>query len=219
VGNKLVIRVEDVFKVGSTLHIQFSNQIGQLKECKAVIKNILKGLKEDKMYLEFAEKEVAALINKGTELTICYLTEDGENRKFGSYVIEQKIGENQPLVLAKAIAVDYTSFRRYHRVDVDLPFRYFVNEKEFIGKVTNLSACGLFAIIEPQIIMAVGTGLKFEFDLPRNNRPTRLTGHIIRDELIGNPVKQGIAVDYDHIDKYDQAEIMVFVTKKELGVD
>jgi c-di-GMP-binding flagellar brake protein YcgR len=218
VGNALVIRVEDVFKVGNTLHIQFSDQIGQLKECKAVIKNILKGLREDKMYLEFAEKEIAVLINKGSELTICYQAEDGENKKFGSYVIEQKIREDQPLVLAKAIAVDYTSFRRYHRVDVDLPFRYFVKEKVFTGKVTNLSACGLFAIIEPQIIMTVGTVLKFEFDLPRNNRPTQLTGRIIRDELIGNPVKQGIALDYERIDKYDQAEIMVFVTKIELGI-
>jgi c-di-GMP-binding flagellar brake protein YcgR len=214
----LVIRVEDVFKVGSTLHIQFSDQIGQLKECKAVIKNILKGLKEDKIYLEFAQNEIASLINKGAELTIGYQAEDGENRKFGTYVIEQKIRENQPLVLAKAIAVDYTSFRRYHRVDVNLSFRYFVNEKVFPGKVTNLSACGLFAIIEPQIIMTVGTVLKFEFDLPRNNRPTQLTGRIIRDELIGNPVKQGIALDYEHIDKYDRAEIMVFVTKIELGV-
>jgi c-di-GMP-binding flagellar brake protein YcgR len=218
VGNSLLIRVEDVFKLGNTLHLQFSDQIGQIKDCQAVIKNIIKGIKEDKMYLEFLEKDVANLINKGMELTICYLTEEGEKRKFGTYVIEQKVREDQPLVLAKPIAIDYTSFRRYHRVDVDLPFRYFVNEKVYTGKVNNISACGLFAVIEPQIMMKVGSVLQFEFDLPRNNRPTRLTGRIIRDELIGNPIKQGIAIDFEHIDKYDQAELMVFVTKIELGV-
>jgi c-di-GMP-binding flagellar brake protein YcgR len=218
VGNKLLIRIEDVFKLGNTLHLQFSDQIGQIKDCQAVIKNIIKGIKEDKLYLEFLEKDIAALISKGTELTICYLTEEGEKRKFGSYVIEQKIREDQPLVLAKPIAIDYTSFRRYHRVDVDLPFRYFVNDKAYSGKVVNLSACGLFAIIEPQIIMTIGSVLQFEFDLPRNSRPTRLTGRIIRDELIGNPIKQGIAIDFEHIDKYDQSELMVFVTKTELGI-
>jgi c-di-GMP-binding flagellar brake protein YcgR len=218
VGNKLVVRVEDVFKLGNSLHIQFSDQIGQIRDCEAVIKNIIKGMKEDKMYLEFGQRETAALISKGSELTICYQTEDGEKRKFGTYVIEQKLREDQTLVLAKPMAIDYTSFRRYHRVDVDLPFRYFANGKVLTGKVVNLSACGLFAIIEPQIIMNVGSILKFEFDLPRNNRPTQLMGRIIRDELIGNPIKQGIAVDYDHIDKYDQAELMVYVTKTELGI-
>jgi Predicted glycosyltransferase len=218
VGSNLLIRVEDVFKLGNTLNLQFSDQIGHIKDCQAVIKNIIKGIKEDKLYLEFIEKETAALINKGTELTICYITEEGEKRKFGTYVIEQKVRDDQLLVLAKPVAIDYTSFRRYHRVDVDLPFRYFLGDKVNNGKVTNLSACGLFAVIEPQITMTVGSVLQFEFDLPRNKRPTRLTGRIIRDELLGNPIKQGIAIDFEHIDKYDQAELMVFVTKKELGV-
>ncbi|HBE76338.1 MAG TPA: hypothetical protein DDW65_00925 [Firmicutes bacterium] len=213
-----MIRVDDVFKLGNILHIQFSDQIGHIKECQAVIKNIMKGMKEDKMYLEFLEKATSALISKGMELTICYETEDGEKRKFGSYVIEQKLREDQPLVLAKPIVIDYTSFRRYHRVNVNLPFRYFIKDQTYVGKVVNLSACGLFAVIDPQIFLKAGALIQFEFDLPKNSRPTCLEGIIIRDELIGNPIKQGIAVDFQHIDKYDQAELMVFVTKTELGI-
>ena len=213
----MLIRVEDVFKLGNTINIRFSDQIGQIKDCQARIKNIIKGMKEDKLYLEFSDKEIVALINKGTELTVCYLTEEGEKRQFGTYIIEQKLRDDQSLVLAKPVAIDYTSFRRYHRVDVDLPFRYFVGEKVYNGKVVNLSACGLFAIIEPQIIIKGGSVLQFEFNLPRNSRPTRLSGKVIRDELIGNPIKQGIAIDFEHIDKYNQAELMVFVTKTELG--
>jgi c-di-GMP-binding flagellar brake protein YcgR len=214
----LLIRVEDVFKLGNTIDLQFSDQIGHIKDCKAVIKNIIKGIKEDKMYLEFSDSSIAPSLNRGTELTICYQTEEGEKKRFGTYVIEQKLREDQPLVLAKPVAIDYTSFRRYHRVDVDIPFRYFVADKAYNGKAVNLSACGLFAIIEPQIIMKEGSILQFEFDLPGNNRPTHLSGCIIRDESIGNPIKQGIAIDFLHIDKYDQAELMVFVTKMELGI-
>ncbi len=213
----MLIRVEDVFKLGNTINIRFSDQIGQIKDCQARIKNIIKGMKEDKLYLEFSDKEIVALINKGTELTVCYFTEEGEKRQFGTYIIEQKLRDDQSLVLAKPVAIDYTSFRRYHRVDVDLPFRYFIGEKVYNGKVVNLSACGLFAIIEPQIIIKGGSVLQFEFNLPRNSRPTRLSGKVIRDELIGNPIKQGIAIDFEHIDKYNQAELMVFVTKTELG--
>jgi c-di-GMP-binding flagellar brake protein YcgR len=213
----MLIRVEDVFKLGNIINIRFSEQIGQIKECQALIKNIIKGMKEDKLYLEFSDKEIVASINKGTELTVCYLTEEGEKRQFGTYIIEQKLRDDQSLVLAKPVMIDYTSFRRYHRVDVDLPFRYFIAEKVYSGKVVNLSACGLFAIIEPQVIIKEGSVLQFEFDLPKNNRPTRLSGRIIRDELIGNPIKQGIAIDFERIDKYDQAELMVFVTKTQLG--
>ncbi len=213
----MLIRVEDVFKLGNTINIQFSDQIGQIKECQVLIKNIIKGMKEDKLYLEFSEKDFVVLINKGSELTVWYLTEEGEKRQFATYIIEQKLRDDQSLVLAKPMAIDYTSFRRYHRVDVDLPFRYFVGDKVYSGKVVNLSACGLFAIIEPQIIIKEGSILQFEFDLPKNSRPTHLSGRIIRDELIGNPIKQGIAIDFEHIDKYDQAELMVFVTKTELG--
>ncbi len=213
----MLIRVEDVFKLGNTINIQFADQIGQIKECQVLIKNIIKGMKEDKLYLEFSEKDLAELINKGSELTVWYLTEEEEKRQFATYIIEQKLRDDQSLVLAKPVAIDYTSFRRYHRVDVDLPFRYFVGEKVYHGKVVNLSACGLFAIIEPQIIFKEGSILQFEFDLPKNSRPTHLSGRVIRDELIGNPIKQGIAIDFERIDKYDQAELMVFVTKTELG--
>ncbi len=213
----MLIRVEDVFKLGNTINIQFSDQIGQIKECQVLIKNIIKGMKEDKLYLEFSEKDLAVLINKGSELTVWYLTEEGEKRQFATYIIEQKLRDDQSLVLAKPMAIDYTSFRRYHRVDVDLPFRYFVGDKVYNGKVVNLSACGLFAIIEPQIIIKEGSILQLEFDLPKNSRPTHLSGRVIRDELIGNPIKQGIAIDFEHVDKYDQAELMVFVTKTELG--
>ncbi len=213
----MLIRVEDVFKLGNTINIQFADQIGQIKECQVLIKNIIKGMKEDKLYLEFSEKDLAELINKGSELTVWYLTEEEEKRQFATYIIEQKLRDDQSLVLAKPVSIDYTSFRRYHRVDVDLPFRYFVGDKVCNGKVVNLSACGLFAIIEPQIIFKEGSILQFEFDLPKNSRPTHLSGRVIRDELIGNPIKQGIAIDFERIDKYDQAELMVFVTKTELG--
>lgn len=212
----MLIRVEDIFKLGNTINIRFSDQIGQFKECQVLIKNIIKGMKEDKLYLEFSEKDLVELINKGSELTVWYLTEEEEKRQFATYIIEQKLRDDQSLVLAKPVAIDYTSFRRYHRVDVDLPFRYFVGEKVYHGKVVNLSACGLFAIIEPQIIIKEGSILQFEFDLPQNSRPTHLSGRVIRDELIGNPIKQGIAIDFERIDKYDQAELMVFVTKTEL---
>ncbi len=209
----MVQRVGDVFKTGNRLLIQFTDNNGQLRECSAAIKTMIKGLKEDKMYLEFVEKEVAALINKGSELTICFEREDGEKRKFGSYVIEQKLREDQPLILAKPIEVDYTSFRRYHRVDTELPFSYYIDERKIDGKVINISACGLFAIVEPNLQLKVGNNIKFEFKLPRNERTTKLSGKIVRIEMVGNPIKQGIAIDFENIDKYDQVEIVVFVTK------
>ena len=212
-----MIKVEEVFKLGNTINIQFLNQAGQTVDCQALLKKIIKGIKEDKLYLEFSDKEIVAQINPGTELTICYISEEEEKRPFGTYTVEQKLRDDQPLVLAKPIALDYTSFRRYHRVDVDLPFRYFLDDKTYTGKVVNLSASGLFAVIEPQFGIKEGLSLQFEFDLPRNSRPTRLSGQVIRDELVGNPVKQGIAIDFEYVDKYDQAELMVFVTKEELG--
>ncbi|HBF36688.1 MAG TPA: hypothetical protein DDW50_05150 [Firmicutes bacterium] len=214
----MLVKVEDVFKLGNKIDILFADKIGQMKNCQALIKNIIKGLKEDKLYLEFSEKEIADLIQRGTELTVYYVTQEGEKKQFGTYIIEQKLREDQSLVLAKPVSIDYNSFRRFHRVDVDLPFRYFAGGKSYNGKVVNLSACGLFAVIEPQIIMKEGSLLQFEFDLPGNTRPTHLNGLIVRDELMGNPIKQGIAIDFRHVDKYEQAELMVFVTKTELGV-
>jgi hypothetical protein len=204
---------EQVFKTGNTISVQFSDSIGQVKECSVTIKNVIKGLKKNKLFLEFDQPDLAEQIREGNELTICFEGLERQKNKFGTYVIEKKTGEGQPLILANPLQVDYTSFRRYIRADVDLSFHFFINEQKFEGNLVNLSGCGLFAIVLPNRDLQEKMILRFEFTLPGNLRPTQLIGRIIRIEFVGNPVKQGIAIDFEFIDKYTQVELAVFVTK------
>lgn len=204
---------EKVFRPGNTIFIQYSDSIGQLKECNAVIKNIIRGMKENKFFLELDQQKIADLILEGKELTVCFEGPDGKTTKFGTYVIEKKTSDGSALILANPVAVDYTSFRRYIRADVDLPFRYFVGPKSITGKITNLSGCGLFGLVAIDKELNEQITITVEFSLPGGSRVYQVAGKIVRIEFIGNPVKQGVALDFESIDKYNQTEIAVYVTR------
>lgn len=204
---------EQIFKVGNTITIHFSNSIGRITECNATIKNVLKA-KENKLFLEFEPWIVANQIHEGSELTIGFQSTDRKKHQFGTYVIEKKVGEGPLLILANPVTVDYTSFRRYIRADVDITCQCFFNGKNFTSKVINLSGCGLFSVSELNQDVKEGVILKFDFKIPGNSKAAQLMGRIVRTEFVGNPVKQGIAVDFDEfIDEYTRMEIVVFVTR------
>ncbi len=204
---------QDVFKPGSSLIVQFSDAIGQIKECTGIIKTIIRSTKENKLFIELEQKELAKKILQGTELTISFQDYEGQKHKFGTYVIEKKTDEGEPLILANPIEVDYTSFRRFIRAEVTLPFRYSLNDRSGLGKVVNLSGCGLFAVVNLNSAFKASEIIDFEFELPEKTKPMRLSGRIIRVEIVGNPVMHGIAIDFEFIDIYDQTEIAVYVTK------
>lgn len=204
---------QDVFKPGSSLIIQFSDTIGQIKECAGIIKTTIRSVKENKLFIELEQKELTGKISLGAEITICFQDYEGQKHKFGTYVIEKKTEDNNPLILANPVAIDYTSFRRFIRADVSLPFQYSLSNRSGGGKVVNLSGCGLFAVVDLCSAFKAGEIINFEFELPEKAKPMSLSGRIIRVEIIGNPVMHGIAVDFEFIDIYDQMEIAVFVTK------
>lgn len=204
---------QDVFKPGSSLLIQFSDTIGVLKECVGTVKATIRSPKEKKLFIELEPKELTKKIILGTELTVSFEDYEGQKHKFGTYVIEKKTDDGEPLILANPIAVDYTSFRRFIRADVTLPFKYSINNRSGEGKITNLSGCGMFAVTDLNSAYKVGEIINFEFELPKKAKPMRLSGRIVRVEIIGNPVLHGIAIDFEFIDIYDQTEVAVFVTK------
>ncbi len=203
---------QDVFKPGSSIIIHYSDTIGQIKECPAIINTVIRGTKENKIFIDLEQKDLAKKLLQGTELTISFEDYEGQKHMFGTYIIEKKTDESEPLILANPVAVDYTSFRRFIRADVTLPFRYFLNNRTFEGKTINLSGCGLFGIVDLNSALKVGDILNFELELPRKLKPMRLLGRIVRLEITGNPVMHGIAIDFEFIDIYDQTEIAVFVT-------
>lgn len=204
---------EQILKTGNTILIRFSNRIGQLTECNATIKNLLKG-KENKLFLEFERRNLTDQFHEGSELTIIFQGADRKTHIFGTYVIEKKVNETPLLILANPVKVDYTSFRRYIRADVDFPCHCFFHGNSYTGKITNLSGCGLFAVGAFNQELTVGTVLKYEFILPRNLKPTQIMGRIVRVEFLENPVKQGNAVDFDEfVDEYSRMEIVVYVTR------
>jgi len=204
---------EDVFKPGSSVIIQYSDTIGELKECVGTVKAIIRGTKEKKLFIDLEPKETAKKIIPGTELTVGFQDYEGEKHQFGTYVIEKKTDDNEPLILANPIEVDYTSFRRFIRADVTLPFRYTLNNRSGEGKVVNLSGCGLFAVVDLNSAFKAGEIINFEFEIPEKSKPMSLSGRIVRVEIVGNPVMHGIAIDFEFINIYDQTEIAVFVTK------
>jgi len=65
---------KDVFKPGSSIIIQYSDTIGELKECVGTIKAIIRGTKEKKLFIDLEPKEIAKQIIPGTELTVSFQT-------------------------------------------------------------------------------------------------------------------------------------------------
>lgn len=162
-------------------------------------------LKDEGLFVATKEIELVNLLKLGAEITMTYVNVDGKKYLFGTYKIAHIMHESPVLILAKPWKVNFSLLRRHFRFILELPFYYLLDGNVHIGQVTDLSSCGVSAIVnfDPQI--AVGSQLAFQLKFP-NFEPFQLKGEITRSEtLVEN--KLGIAIDFQNLTEQMRQEI------------
>jgi PilZ domain len=162
-------------------------------------------LKDEGLFVATKEIEFVNLLELGAEITLTFVNTDGKKYLFGAYKIAHILHESPVLILAKPWNVNFALLRRHFRFKLELPFYYLLDGNVHIGHVTDLSSCGVLAIVtsDPQLIL--GSQLAFQLKFP-NFEPFQFKGEITRCETIEDN-KLAIALDFLNVSEQRRQEI------------
>jgi hypothetical protein len=226
-GNTLTI--EQIFTPGNAVEIFFSQYIGNIKSISAEVKAFQKG----NLYFTTGAEGTEDLLYAGAEVTLQYKSSENIKYLLGAYRITEVIREASILISAKpweSNSLQYryfapqvetpwkvyaTSLRRFFRVKVDLPFYYTLDEELTkiiqVGRIMDLSVGGLFAVVNPDPRLLLGSRFNFELHLPKV-LPLELRGEVVRSQTIEN-TKLGIALDFLNISEDNRDQIARYLTQ------
>ncbi len=218
-----ILSVEKIFSPGNSIQIIFSEYIGNIKKFSATVT----AFQDEGLYVATKEKELANLLEQGSEITIEYENEDGKKYFFGAYKIAHVSQEGPILILAKPWKanqkllrryfdnnvvlpwkVNVASLRRYFRVNVELPF-YLLDGNVHIGQIIDLSVGGLFVVLNPDAQFLLGSHLDFQLKLP-DGKPLQLQGEIVRTEIVENN-KLGVGINFLNLSEEAREEITQYL--------
>ncbi len=190
------IAVEDVFRPGDNVMIEYIDRGGIIKNYKTRVED----LDSEFLLLQMPIiKRVPVRVREGIELTL-WRKEDRKKQAYVTnvYVIENRPGKVSLLVCSKPKKITVASRRRFFRCSVKMPFQYNVDKNSAGGTVTDLSLSGLYALVDPDPQLREGVFLDMSIEVPGES-DLSLVGEVIRSHnLAGNKVL-GIAVDFREI--------------------
>lgn len=145
---------------------------------------IIRSVNEGQLTLLFKDNETAIYhLLPGTKLKlVTHDEEDGHDYRLLSELIEAKMGDLPRVVVKRPIEVDHSTRRSSLRLDVNLPFSYYDDFKEFKGEARNLSINGMLALVKTSPCLRMEYNLTGKLTLPGINKPLIIIGRIIRVE-------------------------------------
>lgn len=187
------LAVEDIFRPGDSVMLEFVDKGGVIKNYKTRIED----LENEFLLLQMPIiKRIPVRIREGRELTIWRKDERNKQAYVTSvYVIENRPGKVSLLVCSKPKQISVASRRRFFRCSVRLPFEYESDKNLGSGTVTDLSLSGCFALIEADAQVKDGAILEMCIEIP-SQTDLSLVGEVIRAQGLAGNKKIGIAVDF-----------------------
>lgn len=207
---------QKLFSPGSQLLIEFEDSHQNKNIYKTVIKNVSEGV----IHLQLPSAQSVPIAAQ-TKLSV-YLGHVTQSYFFNALVISYQPG-NRPsppvLTITWPEQIETLSRRKFFRCDVELPFHYedhqYLNQA---GRVINLSASGLLAVISHDPHLEINMILNCKFQLPTLTDFLKFEGKIIRLDKVENPSEQGIALNFEAVSEKFQNEVIkyLFFRQREL---
>lgn len=190
------IAVEDVFRPGDNVMIEYIDRGGVIKNFKTRVEDLENAFLVLQMPII---RRAPVRIREGVELTL-WRKEDRKKQAFVTnvYVIENRLGKVSLLVCSKPKKITVASRRRFFRCSVKMPFQYKTEKSSASGTVTDLSLSGLYALIDPDPNVREGALLEMTIEVPGES-DLNLVGEIIRAHNLTGSKVLGIAVDFREI--------------------
>jgi c-di-GMP-binding flagellar brake protein YcgR len=187
--------LDELFYPGNTVQLEFRPDFVH----KTVILTAVVNITDDvlQLALPLDRNQYFTPIKIGTCLTLS--TREKNSTKIYYYtteLLEHHEGNPSILTLKRPTFIQNTSRRNFFRCDVDLIFYYWLEENCYRGQVINLSASGLYGIIETNRQLNPGGILPLKILLPSLEEPLSIEAKIIRIVKTDKSGYSGIALHY-----------------------
>jgi c-di-GMP-binding flagellar brake protein YcgR len=189
--------MDELFYSGNTVQIEYRPDF----ITKTILLTRVLNITDDSLQLELplAENEPFAPIKLGTQLTLSAR----EKKSTKIYYYNTELLNHQPgnpslLTLKRPSFIQNTSRRNFFRCEVSLLFYYKFEEDYYRGRIINLSASGLYGIIETNHLLNPGGILPLEIIIPIFEEPLIAEGKVIRINKTDKAESSGIALHFYH---------------------
>ncbi|MGE5583436.1 MAG: flagellar brake protein [Bacillota bacterium] len=202
--------LKEFLKPGKNVQLEFTADNGR----KLIYRTVVWDFDQDQLRLLLPKND--AFFNNlapDTKVTLICRNDTEEN----DYVLATQFIKTEPgqplLVIEKPADIKFTVGRRFFRCEVNLPFDGFLKKDKFKGQVINLSANGLYAIINPTLQMEPGSILTCRMLLPTSNEPLLFVGKVIR--IVRKENFQGVGLSFEHATKILQDQITKYLFQRQ----
>lgn len=175
---EIIPAIEGVLHPGTNVQIE---SIGSNRQ-KVIVEAMVANMNKTALYLIVSGGETVLqhLTQKKPVFLICKFNNEPRDLVFFSELI--KISVN-PYTLVVKRPASYILGRCFMRYDVNLPFNYFLEGKEYTdGQIVNLSFGGLSGIIQPNTLLVPEVEIVCQLTLPHNSASEFIVGRVIRVE-------------------------------------
>jgi Predicted glycosyltransferase len=125
-----------------------------------------------------------------------------------------KAETEQPLlIINKPTNLEFTFGRHFFRCEVNLPLQFFIKSGKCQGEIINLSANGLYAVVDPKLALEPGLSLTCQIILPDSALPLLFVAKVIRVTKKEN--FQGVGLSFQQLDKSCQDRITKFLFQRQ----
>jgi c-di-GMP-binding flagellar brake protein YcgR len=195
--------IEDILGPGTSVHIEYIDHNGKKIIHEAVVSNL------DKAYLRLemphdALRHMTEVRSRQTKIPIICKC-DNQPRDYVFFTEFVKLDHTSPTMVVTRPA-SFVLGRNFLRYEVDLPFSYFLDGKEFNDcRMANLSFGGLLGIIKPNSILEPGMEMVCQVTFPPDSSPEYIVGQITRIEPQATNTK--ISVQFEDLTKDIETKI------------
>lgn len=175
---------------------------------------------ETNIVLRFSAHEIFNMVPLQTTVGLtCFNTKNNINYFFSATVLATSSDKPQTVTISIPSEIKPPSLstkRRYFRCDVNLSFIYRIPKyPDQYGRVIDLSANGLFAVVPYQPFLKKDVLLDCVLFLPNVTDPLNFISKIIRVKLTESPAELGIALNFDNISENPQNEITKYLFQRQ----
>jgi c-di-GMP-binding flagellar brake protein YcgR len=199
--------LEQLLRPGREIQIEFNGSNGDKITYKT---RVIRCIQNEYLALLMFSNEIT--LNELKEGASVTLTCRGESKNVFCFVtefVELKPSELPILIVVRPQKIDNASRRNFFRCEVRLQFSYFLRNKEYKGEVVNLSAGGVFAVIDVDPSIIVGSRLACKLNLPKTKDSIMFVGRVVGIRKIDNA--QGIALSFQNLTKEQQTQIVKYL--------
>lgn len=199
--------LEQLLRPGKEIQFEFMGMNGEPIVYKT---RVIRTMQVEYLALLMASNEETLLqLSAGASVTLTCWGESKSVFNFTTEFVETKPGELPILVVIRPTKIENASRRNFFRCDVKLQFSYYMKNKDFRGEVINLSAGGLFAVVEVDSSIIVGTRLACKLFLPKTKAPIIFVGRVV--DIRKHESAAGLALSFQNLTKDQQTQVVKYL--------